>query len=188
MNQGHMEFCTSADWQRILEDLILPGALEDADLGPRVVEVGPGPGFTTDVLRRAAEQVTAVEIDPTLADQLRSRLAGTNVEVVAGDARATDLPGASFSGAASFHMLHHVPTDHDQDAVFAELRRLLEPGGRLLVADGFDSDAVRQFHEGDDYNPIDPESLPGRLATAGFDTVEIRTHELGWYCRALPAT
>jgi hypothetical protein len=45
MNKGHMEFCTSADWQEILEKLILPGAIDRVDLGPRVVEIGPGPGF-----------------------------------------------------------------------------------------------------------------------------------------------
>ncbi len=77
MNKGHMEFCTSADWREILEKLILPGVIDRVDLGPQVVEVGPGPGFTTDVLRRFAEHVTAIEIDPTLVDQLRNRLSDT---------------------------------------------------------------------------------------------------------------
>lgn len=184
MNEGHMEFCTSAAWREILEETILPGALDGVDLGPRVVEVGPGPGFTTEILLRSAEHVTAVEIDPTLADQLYERVGSSGVDVVVGDARATDLPPQSFTGAASFHMLHHVATDDAQDAIFAELARLLEPGGRLLVADGFDGDAVRQFHEGDTYNPIDPRTLATRLAAAGFEDVAVTEHELGWYCRA----
>ena len=66
------------------------------------------------------------------------------MEIILGDARATGLPSGSFTGAASFHMLHHVPTDADQDAVFDELLRLVQPGGWALLADGFDSDEVRQ--------------------------------------------
>jgi SAM-dependent methyltransferase len=179
-----MEFCTGPDWQRMLEETILPGALELVDLGPQVVEVGPGPGFTTDVLLRSAEHVTAVEIDPTLAEQLRQRLGGADVTVVVGDARRTGLEASSHTGAASFHMLHHVPTDAEQDEVFAELARVVRPGGALLLADGFDSDGVRQFHEGDIYNPIDPGTLPARLGAAGFTGINVVTHDLGWYCTA----
>ena len=184
MNKGHMEFCTSADWQEILEKLILPGAIDRVDLGPRVVEIGPGPGFTTEVLSRCAEHVTAIEIEAALVDQLRMRLENTNVEIVLGDARATGLPSGSFTGAASFHMLHHVPTDADQDAVFAELLRLVQPGGWALLADGFDSDEVRQFHKDDIYNPIDPSALPARLGRAGYVNIEVEHHDLGWYCVA----
>lgn len=136
------------------KELILPPALEGVDLGPRVIEVGPGPGFTTEVLLRRAEHVTAVEIDPTLADELRERLAGSNVEIVLGDARRTGLKGSSCSGAASFHMLHHVPTDVQQDEIFAELFRVLCPGGVAVLADGMESEGVRSFHEGDVYNPL----------------------------------
>jgi SAM-dependent methyltransferase len=184
VNEGHMEFCTSPDWQRILEDLILPGALERVDLGARVIEVGPGPGFTTDVLCRSSDHVTAVEIDPKLADQLRERTDDARVHVLVGDARSTGLPSGSFTGAASFHMLHHIASDQDQDAVFRELQRLLEPGGRIVLADGFDSEEVRTFHEGDTYNPIDPALLPRRLADSGFSSIDIVTHDWGWYCWA----
>lgn len=184
MNDGHRELCTSEQWRAILEADILPGALARAELGPRVVEVGPGPGFTTDVLRRRTQRVTAVEIDPVLAGELRHRLEGQNVEVIMGDGRSTGLDGASYTGAASFHMLHHVPTPEAQDAVFRELARLLVPGGVLVLADGFDSEGVRAFHEADDYNPIDPAGLSERLGAAGFVDVSLATHDLGWYCWA----
>jgi SAM-dependent methyltransferase len=184
MNKGHMEFCTSTAWQEILEQRILPGALDNIDLGTQVVEIGPGPGFTTEVLLRSGCQVTAVEIDPVLASQLRERLKGAPVEVIVGDAGETGLESGTFTGAASFHMLHHVPTDEGQDRIFTELARLVRPGGVVLLADGLEGEDIRKAHEDDDYNPIDTTVLPQRLERVGLNGATIQRHDLGWYCTA----
>ena len=61
---------------------------------------------------------------------------------------------------------------------------MLVPGGLLVVADAGYMEATVAFHEGDTYNPIDAEDLAGRLAAAGFDDVDVRTHDLGWVCTA----
>ncbi|HSO95964.1 MAG TPA: class I SAM-dependent methyltransferase [Acidimicrobiia bacterium] len=184
MNDAHLEFCSSPEWRTMVEELVLPAALPDEGLGDDVIEIGPGPGFTTDVLRTRARRVTAVELDPVLAEALARRLARTNVEVVEGDATALDLPAGRFTGAASFNMLHHVPTSAAQDLVFGELARVLRPGGVLAVADALPRDGLDAFHEGDTYNPIEPDSLPDRLGRVGFVAVELRSYELGWVCAA----
>jgi SAM-dependent methyltransferase len=168
----------------MVEELVLPAALPAEGLGDDVIEIGPGPGFTTDVLRTRAGRVTAVELDSGLAEDLATRLAGTNVDVVRGDATALDLPTSRFTGAASFNMLHHVPTRAAQDRVFAELARVLQPGGVLAVADAIPHDGPDAFHDGDTYNPIDPAFLPERLAQSGFVAIDVRTYELGWTCVA----
>lgn len=168
----------------MVEELVLPAALPAEGLGDDVIEIGPGPGFTTDVLRTRAGRVTAVELDSALAENLAARLAGTNVDVVHGDASALDLPTGRFTGAASFNMLHHVPTPAAQDQVFAELARVLRPGGVLAVADAIPHDGLDAFHEGDTYNPIDPVVLPDRLAQAGFVAIDVQRYELGWTCTA----
>lgn len=182
-----MQFCASPEWRAMVEEIVLPAALRDTDLGSDVVEVGPGPGFTTDVLRTRVAQLTAVELDPDLADALARRLDGTNVEVILGDATALDLPAGRFTGAVSFNMLHHVPTGDDQDRVFAELARVLRAGGLFVAADSVGSDDLRAFHEGDTYNPIRVDGLPARLAAAGFAEIEVRTYDLGWTCSARAA-
>jgi len=46
------EFLASPDWARMLETDLLPWLGRVADLGDDVLEVGPGPGLTTDKLRR----------------------------------------------------------------------------------------------------------------------------------------
>jgi SAM-dependent methyltransferase len=187
MNEAHMHFCASDDWRQMVEELVMPAALGDLELGDDVIEIGPGPGFTTDVVRLRAERLTAVELDPDLADSLTRRLAGTNVEVILGDATDLDLPAGRFSDAVSFNMLHHIPTADAQDRVFAELARVLRSGGRLIAADAMPRDQLDAFHDGDIYNPIDPASLPARLAIAGFSDVAMGEYDLGWTCTATAA-
>jgi SAM-dependent methyltransferase len=179
-----MVFCASADWRRIVQEDILPAALRGVELGDDAIEIGPGPGFTTDVLRTMTARLTAVEVDEGLAASLATRLAGGNVDVVLGDAAALEYPDGRFTGAASFHMLHHIAPAAQQDRVFAELARVLEPGGLLVAADAGYKEATVAFHEGDTYNPIEAEELAERLAATGFGDVEVRTHDLGWVCTA----
>ena len=62
---------------------------------------------------------------------------------------------------------------------------MLVPGAVFVAADGVYNDATAAFHEGDTYNPIDPEDLEVRLGAAGFDDIEVRTYEPGWVCTAL---
>jgi SAM-dependent methyltransferase len=179
-----MEFCTSTAWREILEQLILPGALARVNLGPKVIEIGPGPGFTTEYLLRSATMVTAVEIDPLLAAQLRENLAEANVDVVVSDAGDTSLDAASHTGGASFHMLHHVASADDQNRIFAELARVVRPGGAILLVDSSPSDDLDEFHKGDIFNPIDAEHLSERLSRVGFIDVVVEHHDLGWSCTA----
>jgi SAM-dependent methyltransferase len=184
MNAGHMAYCASEDWRRLVHETILPEALRGVELGDDAVEIGPGPGFTTDVLRTVTAHLTAVELDEVLAAALSARLAGGNVDVVVGDATALDFPSGRFSGAASFHMLHHIAPAGAQDRALAELARVLRPGGTLVAADGTYSEGSAAFHEGDTYNPLDPADLPGRLGAAGFGQVRVRTYDLGWVVTA----
>src|SRR5581483_7702773 len=105
MNQQHLDFCSSDEWADALRKWIVPQALDGVDLGDDALEVGPGPGRTTDLIRTMVPRLTAVEVDPTLAAPLRERMAGTNVEVVEADATDLPFPDARFTGAVSFIML-----------------------------------------------------------------------------------
>ena len=109
MNRLHHWYCNREAWKRHVREDLVPEAIADVDLGPDVLEVGPGFGPATEVLATRARRVTALEIDPVLAGPLRERMGG-GVEVVEGD--GTDMPfeDATLHGAACFTMLHHVPS------------------------------------------------------------------------------
>ncbi len=59
---------------------------------------------------------------------------------------------------------------------------MVKAGGHLVAADGVFSEGSQAFHAGDTYNPIDPETLPQRLNAAGFISVSVQLHDLGWFC------
>src|SRR5262249_40233071 len=136
-------------WAHYLQTDVLAPLLRRVDLGQRMIEVGPGPGATTNWLREQVGTLTAVEADPAAARTLANRFADGNVEVIVGD--ASELPDrlSGFDSAASFTMLHHVPTRARQRAVLAELVRVLRPGGVLVGSDSLASDSLRVFHESD---------------------------------------
>ena len=167
-----------------MRDFIIPWALQDTDLGNDVLEVGPGFGATTDVLRERVPRLTAVEIDEELASSLASKLAGTNVEVLHGDGTALSFDDERFSGATSFSMLHHVPSTEAQDRLFAEVHRVLRPGGVFVASDSLDDPGLRDFHHDDTFLPIDSDDVPDRLTRAGFVDVELRLNEWAWAATA----
>ena len=180
MNKAH-EMCGSDEWRKAMREVILPWALGDTDLGDDVLEVGPGYGATTDVLSRAVPQLTSVEIDRELAAMLTDRFADVpSVEIVNADATSLSYADDRFSGAACFTMLHHVPTIALQDRLFAEVARVLRPGAPLVASDSLGSEELKAHHEDDTYNPVDPDTLPDRLAAAGFADVNVRINDFGW--------
>jgi SAM-dependent methyltransferase len=173
VNDLHLQLLATPEWAAYVERELLPWALEGRDLGDDVLEVGPGPGLTTDVLRRQVRQLTAIELDVDLAAALQNRLDGTNVTVVCADAVHSRLPAARFSAATCFTMLHHLPTPEQQDDLFVELFRLLRPGGLFVGTDAVDTPDLRALHVDDIFVPVDPSTLPARLAAAGFEAITV---------------
>jgi SAM-dependent methyltransferase len=182
MNNAHNELCSSPEWAEYLRTEVLPLVLDGIDLGQEMIEVGPGFGLATDVLRHRVRDLTAVEIEPALAGGLEKRLAGTNVTVLQADGAHLPFDAGRFSSAASFTMLHHIPSAPMQDALMAELARVLRPGGVLIGADSLDDAEFREFHKDDVCVPVDPEDLPNRLRRSGFSDANVGTsRETLWF-------
>jgi SAM-dependent methyltransferase len=100
-----------------------------ASLPELVLEIGPGAGANLRYYR-AGTRVIAVEPSMTMRERLGQRAAGTDAEVVIVDAVAERLPlcDASVGAVVSTLVMCSVA---DPEEVLAEIRRVLEPGGRF---------------------------------------------------------
>jgi SAM-dependent methyltransferase len=185
MNESHLRYLSSPEWAHTLATELLPWIRDVGDLGDEVLEIGPGPGLTTDLLRSRVRSLTAVEVDADLAEELAVRLAGTNVTVLHADAAHTKLPSSHFSAAVCFSALHHIPSQVHQDLVFGAVGRLLRPGGIFLGIDSLDIDLIRQAHADDTFVPVDSETLGARFARVGLiDThVEHTEYQFRFFAR-----
>lgn len=173
MNRVHNLLCSSRWWERRVEDELLPFGLRGVELGDDVLEVGPGFGATTRRLVDQVPRLTVLELDAGYCERLRREL-GSRVEVVQGDATALPFPEGRFSAVVCFTMLHHIPVAAEQDRVFAEVARVLRPGGTFAGTDSVGTGAVfRLIHIGDTLLPIDPAVLPERLGRAGLLDAEV---------------
>jgi len=186
MNLIHRCLCRSASWRKVLEKFVVPWTLTDVQLGNDVLELGPGHGLTTDLLRSRLPRITALEIDPALARSLAARLRGTNVTVIQGDASAMPLDATQFSGAVCLHMLHHVHSAELQNKLFREVWRVLRPGAFFVGVDslGLESLPMRLIHIGDTLVPVNPDTLGARLEAAGFQDIVLETNPYAFRFRA----
>lgn len=190
MNKDHLALCSSPQWAAYLADDLLPWVLDSCELGDHLLEVGPGPGLATDILRRLVPRVTAAELDPELASTLAARLAGQagadSVRVLIGDATRLPFRGTVFSAVACLTVLHHIPGASAQDAALRQMRRVLRPGGVLVGSDGLDTPDRRRVHEGDIFVPVDPRTLAERLTRAGYSDakVSVRADRIAFRARA----
>jgi len=185
MNRYHRWFCNSSGWAKRLETDVLPWALGDVVLGPHVLEIGPGPGLATDLLRNRTEHLTCVEIDRRSAEALRDRVKETNVMVVHGDATELDFDDETFSSAISLTMLHHVPSVDAQDRLFGEVHRVLVSGGQFCGRDSVNSLRFGVNHLFDTGVPVDPDGLASRLSSAGFTNPVVETGRRAFRFQAL---
>ncbi len=169
MNTIHNLICSSGRWAGRVERELLPWGLNGVELGDDVLEIGPGFGATTRVLARRSGRLSVLELDPDYCVKLRHAL-GAQVEVTEGDATRMPYANGRFTAAVCFTMLHHIPSPELQDLVFAEMARVLRPGGTLAGTDSLGTGLVfRLIHLGDTLVPIDSERLGERLVRAGLE-------------------
>lgn len=182
---------------RFLETLwgdgyLSPGGPEEVDRvlaglsldGKIVLDIGCGSGGITIALaqRHGAAQVTGFDVEAPVIERARerARLQGLEERVtfVQGPPGPLPFPDGSFDVVFSKDALVHVA---DKDALFAEIFRLLKPGGVfaasdwLIGHDGEPSDPMKAYiaAEGLSFGMASPERYRRAMAGAGFEDITI---------------
>ena len=115
-----------------------PWAMGRLTAGERVLDLGSGAGTDSLIAAQMVGDrgaVTGIDMTPEMLGKARraaTEMGATNVVFVEGEAEHLPFPDATFDVIISNGVIDLIP---DKDAVFAELHRVLVPGGRLQIAD-----------------------------------------------------
>ena len=166
--------------------------LEGSDIaGCSVLDVGCGLG-AIDVLlieKYAAASVVGIDIDPSLLTSMRERIDRARLTEYIRAVHVTGGPlpfgDAQFDLVFSKDSLVQIP---DKPAIFAEVLRVLRPGGRFIASDWlrggtaqYSAEMLEFFRlEGIAYNMATLAESSAALRSAGFDSVDIRDRH-DWY-------
>jgi SAM-dependent methyltransferase len=97
----------------------------------RVLDIACGAGYVSDCLAQTASSVTAIDLSPEAVAAARISYPAPNIEFLAADARGLPFAAASFDLIVAFEVIEHLD---DPLALLSEARRLLAPGGQLIVS------------------------------------------------------
>jgi SAM-dependent methyltransferase len=182
MNALENWYCSTSFWRWMTRARLLPWLLGESELGAHLLEIGAGAGAATREFRRRVPRVTSLEYDPTAAARLAEK-SGIGAGVVQGDAAALPFADRTFSSVAAILVLHHLRSSEVQDRTFAEVRRVLQPGGLFFGMEIPDGRFNRFIHFKSTFVPVQPAALATRLAAAGFAGVTLDQRPGGFLFR-----
>lgn len=159
--------------------------------GLSILDIGSGAGGAAVVLARdhAARKVVGVDVDQGLVDlalaRARKLRLGDRVEYQLIRPGALPFPDASFDAVFSKDAIIHV---EDKAALYAEILRVLRPGGRVLIGDWLKSDdashesLIQEFVAASGHNfTMVSLSYVGKLVSGlGFSEIELEDRQ-AWY-------
>lgn len=176
----------AADYHEILKDNLQDNPYDRAalDLFAELVPAGPvgdlgcGPGRITTYLAGLGLDAFGIDLSPEMVALARSTYPEIRFSV--GTLFELELKDGELAGALAWYSLVHTPRS-DLPAVFAELHRVVQPGGYLLhafkVGDGVHHLSNAYGHDLDlDVYWYDPADITSLLSDAGFTEVATLTH------------
>ncbi len=152
----------------------LAGFAELVGAGGRVADVGCGPGRVTAHLASLGLSVFGLDLSEGMLAIARRENPGLRFDQ--GAMQRLDLPDGALDGVVSYYSTIHTPP-HELPAVYTEFRRVLSPGGHLLLA--FQCGDEPRRHDRPfgrpvslDFRRLRPERIAALLEEAGFHLVQ----------------
>jgi len=144
--------------------------------GEGFLDVGAGPGeLVLEACRRVGRLGGAYGVDLSIqmVRLARKKAARSSHFADFQQAPAQELPfeDSSFDAVTSVLMIHHVPGDLEKRKMLSEMRRVLRPGGRVLIVDfmvpgGRAAGLIKHFSDGD------MRRYPALMRSAGFGRID----------------
>lgn len=165
-------------------------ALGAAALGPadRLLDVGCGTGGAVlAAARRPIDRACGIDVSPGMVARARANAGDqANAEFHAADAEAIPYPDAQFTVAVCTNSFHHYS---DPVRALVEIRRVLRPGGRLVLVDPdragclwvWGWDRVLRLAERSHVRYYTAPEIQRLLRAAGFDSVALLASEHGHF-------
>lgn len=141
----------------------------------RVADVGCGPGHVARYLHERGVDACGVDLSPAMTALAQREHPG--IDFYAEDMRALPFPDASLAAVVSFYALIHIPRA-EIVTVLREMRRVLQRGGKLLIAFHRGSE-IRHFDElwgqpiSLDFIFFEPDEMNAYLEEAGFSVDKV---------------
>jgi ubiquinone/menaquinone biosynthesis C-methylase UbiE len=110
-------------------------AMAEASPDDTVLDVACGPGLVVCAFARVVRHATGIDLTPAMLQQAQAFQHEQGLENVSwrqGDVRPLPYADGAFSIVTARFAFHHFP---DPLAVLKEMRRVCQPGGRIVVAD-----------------------------------------------------
>ena len=157
-----------------LDRHLLNRLAEDVREHGLVADLGCGPGHVARYLHDLGVRMLGIDLSPRMIDSARQR--SPDIEFRVGDMRALDLPDGARAGIVAFYSLIHIG-EPEMGATLRELRRVLAPGGLLLVAFHIGEETVHRDELWGhpvslDFRFLMPSPMVARLIEAGFVVLE----------------
>lgn len=144
-----------------------------------VCELGCGPGQIARYLKDCGVSIRGIDLSAEMV-KAAVRL-NPDIPFAPGDMLALDAPDDSFAGIVSFYAIIHLRRE-DVTVALKEMRRVLKPGGRLLVSFHGGEGEIHRDEWFDQPVSIDAilmtsEEMLRYLMAAGFEEATIRARE-----------
>lgn len=123
---------TLDDSLELLHDFAVAAKLLQPSPADRIVDLGAGGGWCSDMLQRLNRKSIAVDISLEMLRVARERSTRTPIAAVAGDFERLPFASASFDKAICLSALHHVP---DMAAAVSEIARILTSDGVAVFSE-----------------------------------------------------
>ncbi len=135
LSKGHAVSWPSETLVRLMRGSYIPG-LDRNYTGKSVLEVGFGSGNNLPFLMSLGLQVHGVEVSGEICKDVALRLGdgGAGVDLRVGTNRDLPFPDESFDFLVSWNVLHYENTEELLKAGLPAYRRVLKPGGRMLLS------------------------------------------------------